>query len=150
MNSLVLPKRDFRELPQLGAGARRKQRFGKTAGGGGRFKPGENAMFRRTFVAAIAGLCAWRRRRPQEPDVNSRGAALARVFRLEPDGTWQRIARADQKPGDRCIMLGVNDDRLWRALIYTVGEQGYIRLPSGDGVAGEQDCDLLSEVRDEA
>lgn len=57
---------------------------------------------------------------PTVADRNGKGSCLSRIYRLATDGCYYEIGRAEPKPGDRCIVLGLDGKRLWSAEAFTV------------------------------
>jgi hypothetical protein len=85
------------------------------------------------LFGARAGAAPW----PYDPTVadrSRRGACMARLYRFDPEsGDFHEIGRLGARPGDRCVMLGLDGQRLWRAEAFTVGEKGVV----GDPLDGE-------------
>jgi hypothetical protein len=87
-------------------------------------------MKRRSFLgglgAMVAGLFGCGRAAPAEydptiADRDKKGKCLSRIYRLAKDGCYYEIGRGEPRPGDRCIVLGLDGKRLWSAEAFTVG-----------------------------
>lgn len=93
-------------------------------------------------LAGLAGLCGWKTAAaasatlgtipPTERDRH--GICLARIYRRDAvSGSYHEIGRDAAKPGDRCIVIGLDGSRLWRADAFTIGKQGAFIDPADGG-----------------
>jgi hypothetical protein len=68
---------------------------------------------------------------------NSLGSCVAQAYRKTAEGKYCRVQRCDLKPGDEFVMLGVDEDVLWKVAVFKVGPRGFFVHPDGVNEAVE-------------
>lgn len=67
-------------------------------------------------------------------EYDSVGRCVAQAYRVDENGQCNLVKRSDLKPGDTFIMIGVENNRLWRVVKYKVSEDGYFTRMRGKGM----------------